>query len=101
MRYSTMICFGLAAISLQGCSTLEQEKSISNIPDKFIDPANMDTTVRPGNDFFEYANGTWLKNNPIPAKETRWGSFNELREFNAHAVKSLLEIGRASCRERV
>src|SRR5690606_15325602 len=29
-------------------------------------------------------------NNPIPAKETRWGSFNELREFNANAVKRIL-----------
>jgi putative endopeptidase len=91
MHYKTIICFGLAVVGLQGCSTLDQEKTFSNIPDKFIDPANMDTTVRPGNDFFQYANGNWLKNNPIPAKETRWGSFNELREFNANAVKSILE----------
>lgn len=91
MRYTTVICFGLAVASLQGCSTLETEKAVSNIPDKFIDPANMDTTVRPGDDFFEYANGAWLKNNPIPAKETRWGSFNELRDFNANAVKKILQ----------
>src|SRR5690606_24836540 len=39
----------------------------------------------------QYANGVWMKNNPIPAKETRWGSFNELREFNAQAVKGILE----------
>src|SRR5690606_5503496 len=39
----------------------------------------------------QYANGNWLKNNPIPDKETRWGSFNELREFNAQAVKGILE----------
>lgn len=91
MQYKTMICIGLAFVGLQGCSSLEQGKTVSNIPDKFIDPANMDTTVRPGNDFFEYANGIWMKNNPIPAKETRWGSFNELREFNAQAVKSILE----------
>lgn len=57
---------------------------------KFIDPANMDFSVKPGDDFNEYANGTWIKNNPVPAKETRWGSFNELREFNIHAVKNIL-----------
>jgi len=51
----------------------------------------MDTTYKPGDDFFRYANGQWMKNNPIPDKETRWGSFNELREFNAQAVKGLLE----------
>ncbi len=59
-------------------------------PKKFIDRANMDLSVKPGNNFFEYANGTWLKNNEIPAKETRWGSFNVLRDFNINAVKGLL-----------
>jgi putative endopeptidase len=58
---------------------------------KFIDPAHIDTTVRPGDNFYLYANGTWMKNNPIPAKETRWGSFNELRDFNANAVRNILE----------
>ncbi|WP_316823758.1 M13 family metallopeptidase [Pedobacter miscanthi] len=57
----------------------------------FIDPANMDLSVKPGDDFYTYASGTWVKNNPVPAKETRWGSFNELRDFNINAVKSLVE----------
>ena len=58
---------------------------------KFIDPANMDLSVKPGDDFYQYASGTWVKNNPVPAKETRWGSFNELRDFNINAVKTLVE----------
>jgi putative endopeptidase len=66
-----------------------------NAPKKFIDPANMDLSVKPGNDFYTYASGNWIKNNPVPAKETRWGSFNELREFNAQAVKGLLESAMA------
>ena len=57
---------------------------------KFIDPANMDLSVKPGDDFYTYASGNWLKNNPVPAKETRWGSFNVLRDFNINAVKSIL-----------
>lgn len=57
---------------------------------KLLDPANMDTTVRPGDDFFMYANGAWLKNNPIPASKTRWGSFNELQENNYNALLELL-----------
>jgi putative endopeptidase len=60
-------------------------------PKKLIDPANMDLSVKPGDDFYEYASGTWIKNNPVPAKETRWGSFNELRDFNINAVKGLVE----------
>jgi len=61
-----------------------------NAPKKFIDLVNMDLSVKPGDDFYEYASGTWIKNNPVPAKETRWGSFNELRDFNINAVKSIV-----------
>lgn len=58
---------------------------------KFIDPQNMDASVKPGDDFYRYANGKWIKNNPIPASKTRWGSFNELRDKSASALKTLLE----------
>lgn len=90
MRYPSIIFCGIALVGISGCSHPETTK-VSNLPSKFIDPANMDTTVSPGENFSEYANGAWLKNNPIPDKETRWGSFNELREFNAQAVKGILE----------
>ncbi len=63
----------------------------AQVPKKFIDPANMDLSVKPGDDFYQYASGTWVKNNPVPAKETRWGSFNELRDFNINAVRTLVE----------
>jgi putative endopeptidase len=62
---------------------------------KFIDSANMDFTVKPGDDFYTYASGAWIKNNPVPAKETRWGSFNMLRDFNITAVKKVLETAAA------
>lgn len=58
---------------------------------KFIDPANMDLSQKPGDNFYLYAGGTWIKNNPVPAKETRWGAFNMLRDFNINAVRSVLE----------
>jgi putative endopeptidase len=58
---------------------------------KLLDPANMDTTVRPGDNFYLYANGAWLKNNPVPADQTRWGSFNQLIENNNKALHELLE----------
>jgi len=65
--------------------------SNAQTPSKFIDKANMNLSVKPGDDFVEYSNGVWTKNNPIPAKETRWGSFNQLRDFNINAVKTILE----------
>ena len=66
-------------------------KTKQNAKRKLLDPANMDLSVNPGDNFFFYANGTWLKNNPIPATETRWGSFNELQENNYKALHELLE----------
>ena len=47
---------------------------------KPIDPANMDTTIRPGDDFYRYANGKWMEHNPIPPDESRWGAFSEDRK---------------------
>lgn len=76
-----------AALGIIAASYSAQAQS----PAKFIDPANMDLTVKPGDDFYKYASGTWIKNNPVPAKETRWGSFNALRDFNINAVKGLVE----------
>ena len=58
---------------------------------KFIDPQNMDMSVKPGDNFYEYANGNWLKKNEIPASKTAWGSFNELRQKSSDAMKLLLE----------
>lgn len=56
-----------------------------------IDPANMDTTVRPQDDFYRYANGNWLKKNPVPATESRWGSFSAIQEENLAKLKGLME----------
>lgn len=68
--------------------TLVAQKEVTK--PKLIDPANMDPTIKPGADFMGYAGGTWLKNNPVPAKETRWGAFNMLRDFNIKAVRVIL-----------
>jgi putative endopeptidase len=73
--------------------TLHAAAGLAASPEKRkpIDPANMDTSVRPGDDFFRYANGTWLKNNPIPASESRWGSFAEVQENNYKVLHEILE----------
>ncbi|MFZ1453818.1 MAG: M13 family metallopeptidase [Ferruginibacter sp.] len=58
---------------------------------KFIDPANMDLSVKPGDNFYLYANGAWINRTPIPASKTSWGSFNALAEESSQALKGLLE----------
>jgi len=85
-----LLLFGAAA--LYGAEATAQQKG----QDKFIDKSNMDLSVKPGDDFYTYASGTWIKNNPVPAKETRWGSFNLLRDFNINAVRSILNEAAAN-----
>ncbi|WP_413670222.1 M13 family metallopeptidase [Mucilaginibacter sp. Mucisp86] len=52
---------------------------------------NMDTTVKPGDDFFKYANGTWLRKNPIPAAYASWGIGNVVQEELRDRMKRINE----------
>jgi predicted metalloendopeptidase len=56
-----------------------------------FDIKNMDTSVKPQDDFYTYANGDWLKKTPIPPEESRWGSFNQLIEKNTEASRVAAE----------
>lgn len=56
-----------------------------------IDLSLMDTEVRPQDDFYNYVNGTWMKNTEIPDDKTRWGSSNELRENTDADVLAILK----------
>ena len=77
----------LFAVILSATISTEAQKNDR----KYIDPVNMDLSVKPGDDFYEYANGKWLKSNPIPPSKTGWGSFNVLREESSANLKGLLE----------
>jgi len=52
---------------------------------------NMDTSVKPQDDFFMYANGGWIKRTRIPPEYSRWGSFNQLTEHNNDALHAIAE----------
>jgi putative endopeptidase len=51
----------------------------------------MDRTVDPSVDFYRYATGTWLRENPVPADKSSWGSFDELRQRNFDLIHEILE----------
>ncbi|HEX8476131.1 MAG TPA: M13 family metallopeptidase [Pyrinomonadaceae bacterium] len=56
-----------------------------------FDPARMDTTCQPCEDFYKYANGNWAKSNPIPPAYSSWGSFQILADKNRNALQLILE----------
>jgi len=64
--------------ALIGLSANAQKEAATKTPG--INVPYMDKLVKPGDDFFKFVNGTWLKNTEIPADKTRWGSFDELRQ---------------------
>ena len=51
---------------------------------------NLDKSVRPADDFYEFATGGWQKNNPLPASYSRFGSFDQLQEDNNKRINSIL-----------
>jgi len=89
--------FGVAILLLANIITFSQTAEKK----QYIDKSNMDLTVRPGDNFYQYANGTWIKNNPVPASRTRWGSFDELRQESSKRLQTLLtDAAKASNRDR-
>ncbi|MCX6593290.1 MAG: M13 family metallopeptidase [Acidobacteria bacterium] len=60
-------------------------------PKSGVDKAAIDPTCMPCDDFWRYANGSWIDKNPIPAKSAGWGSFLVLRDQNAERLKGILD----------
>lgn len=53
--------------------------------------SNLDRTCKPCDDFYEFAMGSWMKANPIPAEYSSWGTFTQLRDNNLTAMRTILE----------
>ncbi|MCZ6912404.1 MAG: hypothetical protein O7F72_06320, partial [Proteobacteria bacterium] len=82
----------LCALILAACT---QETDQPVVADKAltsgIEPANFDTTVRPQDDFYRYANGTWLENTQIPEDKSNYGSFTALADGAEENLRVLIE----------
>ncbi|PID94458.1 MAG: peptidase M13 [Bacteroidetes bacterium] len=74
----------LLSVGIIGCTTMEKRNMA-------IDPANLDESVSPREDFYRYANGGWLENNPLPDDRSRYGSFDALADKSDEQIKQLFD----------
>ncbi|MBS1927781.1 MAG: M13 family metallopeptidase [Chitinophagaceae bacterium] len=88
----TVLAFAALGI-LGGCSQKNEDKKEIK-PD--VVEVNVDSTVKPGNDFFLFANGKWIKENPIPAEQSSWGIGNLVIEENLKRLREISEKAAAN-----
>jgi len=91
------IMIGILTLALmQGCTSNVKNKveTVKKYPP--FDVQNMDTKIKPGDDFYSYTNGAWLKNNPIPADKNSRSTFDELIEKNRHDIREIIEEAAAT-----
>lgn len=89
-----LIVFSFVCAGLYACNGSEKKETGSAAKQDIL-ALNVDSTVKPGDDFFMYANGGWIKRTPIPDAESAWGIANmvqdeiyaRLRKINDDAVK--------------
>jgi putative endopeptidase len=89
-RPAAFCCAGFSIISVAIADPLsavnEKPPAVPRFSVGYMDP-----TIEPGSDFYHYADGTWLKNNPVPADKSRWGAFAELQERNWFLIHGILD----------
>ncbi len=89
----TLIAFSLfSAVSCDKNSKSDEQKTPA------INLADLDTTVRPQDDFYHYVNGGWIKNNPLKPAYSRYGTFDVLRDSSLerlHGIVNTLATSKA------
>ena len=87
------IFFAITAVAvIVSCNN--ESKTTTQKPD--VLGVNIDSTIKPGEDFFDYANGGWIKRNPIPPEESSWGIGDLVIEENLKRLKEISEKAAAA-----
>ena len=91
-QLSVLCAFGL--LSFHACKTesKNQFSEAEKIPGIILE--NMDLSVSPKDNFYDYVNGNWMKTNTIPDDESRWGGFGVLRKSTRKDVLDILKTSK-------
>ena len=89
----------LFAAILTGQNSAAQNSAPPKIPPS-LDLGAIDHAANPCDDFYQYACGTWMKNNPIPPDQSSWGRLSELQERNREILRQILEKASAPAPSR-
>ncbi|MGB4775662.1 MAG: M13 family metallopeptidase N-terminal domain-containing protein, partial [Daejeonella sp.] len=93
MKLNYYVWLALPAVFAIACNNKSKTSLADDVPKRtvFFDKTGMDTTVSPGENFFLYASGNWVKKTEIPASESGWGSFYTLYDDNQKNLRKILD----------
>lgn len=93
--FKPVLALAVVAVAATSCKEKTDVAAADTEPHGII-LANMDTTVSPKADFYNYVNGNWMKNNEIPDDETSWAGFTILRKKTSKDMLNILEKAKES-----
>lgn len=91
---------GLSSLALLGVTAMNNKTNDQYGIEKPIDKNNIDESVKPGESFFDYGNGNWMKKNPVPADKSRFGAFEVLDKINSERIKEACETAAADTKAK-